>query len=243
MLGPLDVALALLFAVVWPIAETFVLWPRHMRAVDAGDSRARSRVYLQTLSVEWLVAAAVAAVMLYSGRSLDALGLRVPHGWRLWTGAALPTAYAVLVSLQGRALAAKPTALAKLRERLKPLRGLIPHTPGEYRLFNPLAVTAGICEELLYRGYLVWVLQHWLPLWVAAGASMVLFGFAHVYQGAKYGLRAFGGGVVMGVLALVTRSLLPGMVLHALIDLAGGWITYMAMRAPETSVAAEAAKA
>jgi hypothetical protein len=45
----------------------------------------------------------------------------------------------------------------------------------------------------------------------------------------------------MGLLALVTGSLLPGMALHALIDLGSGWITYMAMRespaGPASSVA------
>jgi membrane protease YdiL (CAAX protease family) len=57
----------------------------------------------------------------------------------------------------------------------------------------------------------------------------------------KFGVRAFYAGVGMGLLALVTGSLLPGMALHALIDLGSGWITYMAMRespaGPASSVA------
>ena len=76
----------------------------------------------------------------------------------------------------------------------------------------------------------MWVLQHWLGLWAASGASMVSFGLAHAYQGRQFGVRAFFTGVAMGVLALATGSLLPGMVLHALVDLGGGSITYMVMR-------------
>src|SRR5580765_4922064 len=153
----------------------------------------------------------------------------LPVGWRAWVGFAVPVAYLALVFVQMRMIAARPAALPKLRERLQPLRALIPHTPGEYRLFVPLAVTAGICEEFLFRGYLVWVLQLVMGLYPAAAVSMVAFGLAHGYQGGKFGFRAFGAGVVLGVMALVTRSLLPGILLHAAIDLGSGWITYAAM--------------
>jgi len=176
--------------------------------------------------------------MLYAGRSLGVLNLAAPQGWRLAVCAALPLAYLALIVTQGRMLAGRPEALAKLRKRLQPLRALVPHTPAEYRLFVPLSITAGICEELLFRGYLVWVLRSWIGLYPAAGASMVLFGLGHVYQGASFGVRAFFAGAAMGVLALVTGSILPGMALHALIDLGSGWITYMAMRSDQSSTTA-----
>jgi hypothetical protein len=34
----------------------------------------------------------------------------------------------------------------------------------------------------------------------------------------------------MGLLALAAGSILPGMLLHALIDLGSGWITHIAVR-------------
>lgn len=230
MPGWLDIALVFLFAAVWPLLEYFYLWPRHARAVDAGDPNARSRAYVRTLWEEWALAAAAVAVMLSADRPLSLLLLRMPHGWRLWLGATLPVVYLVLLLQQRGAIARKPAKMAKLRETLKPLRALVPHTPREYRLFVPLSITAGFCEELLFRGYLVWVLQHWLGLWAAAGVSMVIFGLAHAYQGWQFGVRAFFAGVAMGLLALVTGSLLPGIVMHALVDLGGGSVTYMVMR-------------
>src|SRR5438045_183706 len=226
MPGPLDLALIVLFSAVWPLVEYFVLWPRHVRAVDAGDPGARSRTYTRTLWEEWLFSAAVVAVMLYAGRSLGVLNLASPHGWRLAVGVALPLAYLALIVTQGRMLAGRPEALTKLRKRLQPLRALVPHTPAEYRLFVPLSITAGICEELLFRGYLVWVLRSWIGLYPAAVASMIVFGLGHAYQGFKFGVRAFLAGVFMGLLALTTGSILPGMALHALIDLGSGWVLY-----------------
>jgi membrane protease YdiL (CAAX protease family) len=234
MPGILDLALVVLFAALWPLYTHFVEWPRHVRAVAAGDPRARSRIYVRTIVQQWLISAAALALCLNAGRSLALLGLRAPSGWRLALGLALPLAYAVLMALQIPAIARSPATRAHLREKLAPLRALLPHTVGEMRLFVPLATTAGICEEWLFRGYLVWVLRPWLGLFGAAGASMVVFGLAHGYQGGKFGTRAFMAGVVMGVFALVTRSILPGMALHALVDLGSGYVTHLAMREGES---------
>ena len=243
MPGPLDLALVLLFVVLGPLLEYAVWWPRHVRAVDAGVANARERFYGRIIIEEWLFAGAVIAVMLHAGRPLDVLWLRLPQGWRLWVGVAVPLAYGVMVLTQGRALATRPASLARLRQTLQPLRAFIPHTSREYRLFVPLGLTAGICEELLCRGYLVWVLAHWLGLWGAAGASAVLFGLAHAYLGPQHIVRAFFTGVAMSLLTLATGSLLPAMAMHALIDLGSSWITNMAVREPVAPLAASVGSA
>jgi membrane protease YdiL (CAAX protease family) len=229
MPNALDVLLVLAFAVLLPLYSHFTHWPRHVRSVEAGDPRARSRVYVRTLIEEWLLVAAAAGLMVANARPFSAIWLVPPSGWRLVLGVGLLATYVALILLQSRAIGANPKALTRLRAKLQPLRALIPHTPGELRLFVPLAITAGFCEEFLFRGYLVWVLQLVMGLYPAAVVSMVLFGLGHGYQGGKFGLRAFWVGVAIGVLALVTRSLLPGMALHAAIDLGSGWITYVAM--------------
>jgi membrane protease YdiL (CAAX protease family) len=222
--------LVVLIAVVWPLAEYFWLWPRHLRAIAAGDPGARTRMYSSTLVQQWTLAGAAIALTLGFARPFATLGLSAPHGWRLWLGVGLPVAYAALIVQQIRILAKKPETLRRMREKIGPLRPLIPHTPEEMGLFVPLSFTAGICEELLFRGYLVWALQSWIGLPAAAITSMVIFGLAHMYQGFKFGLRATYAGIVMGVLALVTGSVLPGMALHALIDLGSGWVCYLAVR-------------
>ena len=47
--------------------------------------------------------------------------------------------------------------------------------------------------------------------------------------------------MAMGALALVTGSLVPGMVLHAMIDIGSGLVTYMAMRTPDAPVVGDVA--
>ena len=233
MPGIPDFALVALFAAAWPLYTHFIEWPRHVRAVAAGDPKARSRIYARTIIQQWVLAAATLALCLRFGRPLAAFGLRAPEGWRLWLGIALPLAYAALMGVQIPAIARSRATKAHLREKLAALSPLLPHTPAEFRLFVPLAITAGICEEWLFRGYLVWVLQPWLGLLGAAALSMVVFGLAHGYQGGKFGTRAFYAGVVMGLFALATRSIVPGMVLHALVDLGSGYVTHLALREDE----------
>ena len=239
-----DYALAFVFAVIWPLYTCFVEWPKHVKRVAAGEPDARVRIYRKTIFNEWGVVAAIVALTIAFHRSAaDVMWLHVPAGWRM-AGFVLPIAYAVLLMLQVPALARKPKSLARLRGRLeKDLGPLIPTRPLEWSWFKPLAVTAGICEEVIFRGYLVWILTPTLGLWGAAVASMVVFGLGHSYQGIRFMPRAFGAGVALQLLALFTGSVLPGIVLHALIDLGSGYVTYMAMTTPAVTEAAETAPA
>src|SRR4029078_13468887 len=134
------------------------------------------------------------------------LGLTMPPGWRFPIGFVLPLVYGVLLALQIPAIAKKPPPLARLRGRLQDLSPLIPTRPLEWGWFRPLAVTAGICEELIFRGYFVWMVTPWLGVWGAGAVSTVIFGFGHSYQGIKFAPRAFGAGIALQLLALLSGS-------------------------------------
>jgi membrane protease YdiL (CAAX protease family) len=226
----MDFVLASIFAVAWPLYTYFVEWPRHVRRVEAGDPTARLAIYRRTLVQEWAFTAAIVAMTIAFARPFTSLGLRAPEGWRLALGAGLPLLYLALLVLQVPAIAKSEPARARLRNRLGKLSPLIPHRSLEWAWFQPLAVTAGICEELMFRGYLIWVLTPFLGLWGAAGVSVVVFGLGHSYQGGRFGFRAFAAGLGLQLLALATGSIVPGMVFHALIDLGSGYVTYLAMR-------------
>src|SRR5437762_12128328 len=91
----LDVLLVVTFAVVLPMWSHFVQWPRHARAVEAGDRTARSRIYVRWIVEQWALALAALALMVANGRPLSALWLVAPTGWRV-VGFALPLVYVAL---------------------------------------------------------------------------------------------------------------------------------------------------
>jgi membrane protease YdiL (CAAX protease family) len=237
-----DYALALLFAVLWPLYTFFIEWPKHVKRVQAGEPDARVKIYRRTFIQEWAITAAIVTLTIVFHRSLaDALWLRAPLGWRLPVGIALPLTYAILLIAQVPAIAKNPGKRARLRERIKDLSPLVPANPVEWGWFRPLAVTAGICEEVMFRGYLVWMLTPWLGVWGAAAVSATIFGLGHSYQGIKFAPRAFAAGLGLQAIALLTGSIVPGIVLHALIDLGSGYVTYLAMTTPTPAEATAAA--
>jgi membrane protease YdiL (CAAX protease family) len=108
---------------------------------------------------------------------------------------------------------------------------LLPRTPREFRLFSMLAVSAGITEEIFYRGYLIWYLQQFMSLSAAAVVSTLWFAAAHAYQGARaVVVITLLGGVLAG-LYVWSGSLLAPIVLHAIIDLYAGVTGYRMLSA------------
>ena len=87
--------------------------------------------------------------------------------------------------MQRRAIRRSSEAGVQVRQALGTAEPILPHTTAERPEFLALSVTAGIREEILYRGFLIWYLASWLPLWAAATGSAAVFGWAHAYLGPR----------------------------------------------------------
>jgi uncharacterized protein len=99
---------------------------------------------------------------------------------------------------------------------------ILPATCIERWWFAALSIGAGVSEELLFRGFLLYYLARHLPDlngWPAILIASAVFGFAHLFQGWR-GILATGVlGAIFGLLYAVTGSLFAPVVLHAAIDL------------------------
>src|SRR5207237_5660860 len=147
------------------------------------------------------------AVWIHAARPWHLIGLVLPLGWRLVLTVAVLAAMLMLFRAQLRAVRRlDPAKRERVRTRQGALSLLIPHNPVERAWFIPLAITAGLCEEFIYRGFLVWAFWPWLGLWGAALASTVSFGFAHAYQCRPGAIRAGALGAVFVVLAIAMGS-------------------------------------
>lgn len=188
-----------------------------------GQPHSRLPGYILTMIMEWLIVAFIALGPRWRGASLRTLAGKIPLSWRsigrdLWLAAAYLLAANIVLAILGYILAHFGPAADSAA-----LKYLLPHTILENAVFLLLALTAGICEEMIFRGYL----QHQLTAWTrnaAAGIVLqgILFGVAHAYQGSRMMIVIAVYGCMFGSLAYWRKSLRPGMLAHFLQDGVGG---------------------
>jgi membrane protease YdiL (CAAX protease family) len=234
----LELAVALAFALALPLYSWKIEYPRLLADVARGDPTARGRAYRRTMIEQWLLVLAALAVWIGFGRPAATLGLHLAHPWRIAIGLAVAIAVMMFLAAQRRAVLARPHLFAAVREQLGEAGPLVPHTPGERRLWVALSTTAGICEEILFRGFLPALLATWIGPVAAVAVACLTFGFAHLYLGARGAIRAGIAGVAMSVVVALTGSLWVAMVLHAAIDLHSGALGAAAMAATQEPAAA-----
>jgi membrane protease YdiL (CAAX protease family) len=228
MLIWLDHALVILLAAFFPIWAV-VFGSRRLRRASAQDlPRVRNSTYLRAMIMLWSLSAVVVGCWILEQRSFGSLGL-VPRLTPGLLGVALGAVVIAIALVRERnQTLADDEALARLRERLSYVEPVLPHSRSELLTFYRLSVSAGVCEELLYRGYLIWYLTHWLGFWPAAAIASVLFGLGHSYQGPRGMLITAAVGMFLAAVYWVSGSLFAPMALHAIMDIHSGHLAHAA---------------
>ncbi len=216
------IAAIILFSVI----EWRWLWPRCIRAIASDVPGARARIYYRIVVGEWLFTACVIAAWKIQGRSWAGLMLGQTSPLRLGAGLAFAATIVGLLWLQRRAIFARPDRIEEVRQRLGFADPLLPHTPAEHRIFIVVSVTAGICEEILFRGFVMWYFTVWTGPVPAVVASSLIFGFGHIYLSLAHVPRTALVGVIFALLVLATGSLWPVIIIHAALDLNSGGIAF-----------------
>ena len=237
----LDNLLVFVLAVVQPVAG-YISFNRLLRSIESGKTFDRSKLYLQTIAGQWLLFAFAISLWIFQQRSWSELGYDLTGGPWFIAGVFLTVVAIVWLVMQIRQVPATPVdELRGLRQQLGRLAPIFPRNGNELGRFYALAVTAGIVEETLWRGFMIWYFSLFLPLWLAALISAIGFGLAHAYQGIENLPKVTIVGFAFTGLYLLTGSLLLPMVLHAAVDVLQGRLAYTAMRrcdnegAPDTS--------
>jgi membrane protease YdiL (CAAX protease family) len=199
-------------------------WARMQRlvALPSVGSRDRARLYLTSIATQWVITIVVAWRAFARGLSSAELGLKFTPAVELlvigFGGAALFGA-AHWFNLRRVGKSANPAV-----ERIRALGAKIfPHSNRELALFCLLSVTAGVCEEFLYRGFVCGALLHvHTPAWAVLAISSVLFGLAHAYQGRGGMVGTLLLGTVFGLTRILYDSLVPVILWHAAVDMVAG---------------------
>jgi len=195
---------------------------RELLAKPFVGERERISLYASTIVFQWLAAGVAAWRAWAHGFSAAQLGLSTRSPWG--TIAAAIVGGGILATLQWLNLRRMGRLPEKTRAKLQSLaERILPRSATERVPFFALAVTAGICEEFLYRGFAMAALtRSGLPLWATVVISSLLFGIAHLYQGRSGLLGTTLLGLIFGVARVGFSSLTPVMVWHAAVDVVAG---------------------
>ncbi len=218
---------AILIAIFLVIAAAGVFF-QEAPAPDVTAAALHPRVaplYLSLLVAEW-------ALLLYTWR----VGLR-PRGvqlrdliggrWSGWRAVARDVALAAGAWLTWLGIE-RVTMLWLGAGHTRAIDLYLPQRPAEVVLWVALSLSAGFCEEVVFRGYL----QRQLAAATRsrpAGLVLqaVIFGLSHGYQGLAATIRITLFGLLYGGLAQWRKSLRPCIAAHAWTDVWTGWLSLL----------------
>jgi len=209
------------------VAVVPTLGYRRFRRLPGGGHQAvplrtKLTLYGRIVGAQWLLSTVMLLILRRHGLSAGDAGQRLGDaGLTCGVTVALLTILAVVAVIVLRRV--RRTQPATLTATVGRLRGLVPSGGLETAAFVVVCLTAGVCEEWLYRGWLVNILQAATgSTWAAVAAGAIVFGVGHAYQGTKAMLRTCFVGLQLGVLYVLVGSLIPGQALHAGVDMLVG---------------------
>ena len=191
-------------------------------------SEQKKQIYVSGSFSLFIMGAVVVSVWLIFRRALPDLGLTQPSNLQSWWWLViifiliyLADTFITLLSKKG---------IEKSIDDFKKRTPFLPTKNSELPEYLLMCFSAGVFEEIVYRGYLInycWYLfegsGYQEP--IAVLLPSLAFSIAHFYQGTKAVLKIFLLAAFFGYIFIYSGSLLIVMILHFLVDVAGGLLT------------------
>ncbi len=236
----IDHLFVILLLVGVPLFQHFHSTPKMRREFAKETPGLRESFYWQTIAMQWGITIALLFLWWLAPRGLDALGLVTPGGWLFWISIVIVivaiAAFRMVLQAQASTPERHATVLKAFRERAP----FMPRNSHEMRHFTAISVTAGICEEIVYRGYLIWFATQFtgdgtVGLLLAVALTSLVFGLGHIYQGVSGAIQIFAAGLFFGGIYVLSGSLWVPMAAHAIVDIVAGYYTVRLHRDPPPS--------
>jgi membrane protease YdiL (CAAX protease family) len=200
-----------------------IIWP-FMSVAFVGDPSSMLRmlsvspifmVYMPTMIIQWLVFALIWIAVWREGTGFAGIGLKkirvIDFAWAI--------AFLIVSNLL---LTLISVGLAKINLEIPvEIELILPKTTAERIIWVFLSLTAGICEEAAFRGYLLTRIRifgrmkNWIaPVFIASLA----FGSGHAYQGVGGFILISSYGAMFALLFIKTKTLWPCVIAHFMQD-------------------------
>lgn len=174
--------------------------------------------------------AVVMALIATTALTFSELGLKTPvcPAWNWFSYLTVIVTASVVIALTVQSIG----CLTNEKYRLQAIESLpkseaviysviLPRTGREKCRYALLSATAGVSEEIVFRGlpvFLLKILFPALPIYWILFIQAALFGVAHNYQGLKGILTTGAMGLALGALYVAFDSLFPCMAVHFIAD-------------------------
>ncbi len=183
----------------------------------------KKSLYLNNALLQWLGTLVIMAVWYFSDRSWGVLGFQPTRqdAHPLWFF--LIIAFVILYAANTLYGLYWPGERKKLLEKWRDMMPFIPTTWQDQKWWLIAALSAGICEEIIFRGYLINYLLSVFEgsrsaLFFALAIPAVSFGLAHLYQGPSAVVKIVLMAFTFGLIFVLTESLIALMLVHIAVD-------------------------
>ncbi|MCL2404380.1 MAG: CPBP family intramembrane metalloprotease [Defluviitaleaceae bacterium] len=214
--------LLLVFLISWYVAIPLIISARRRGVTLSGitslQENQKDDFWIKNATTYWGITLALLIISLLLGISIYDIGFRSislhQNTWVTTIALVLGGLYTIIILI---------SMLVLKYNKDEPEVSLYSQTKKGRLTMLYTAATAGVCEEIIYRGFLFFLIQSIfsnIPTLLVLIVSSVIFGCVHVYQGASGIARTTVIGLIFGLLFLATDSLILPMFLHFLIDIA-----------------------
>jgi membrane protease YdiL (CAAX protease family) len=199
---------------------------RRLLAQSVLTTSERLSLYASTIALQWLLVAVIYWRSMSRQLSPNDLGLVVSGTWQTLSIALAFTALLCVNQLAGlRKIAQVPADRRGFLFQFT--QKIMPQTAVEKVAFGALAVTAGLSEEFIYRGFVFALFLRaaggsGFAVILAIAASSIWFALAHCYQGRRGVLTTFVVGTLFAGVRIWSGNLAPAILGHAGVDLVAG---------------------
>ena len=199
---------------------------RRLLAQPTLTTSQRLSLYASTIAFQWFIVAVIYWRSVSRHLSPNDLGLVVSGVWQTLTIALIFTALLCLNQWAGlRRMALVPADQRGFLFQFT--QKIMPQTSTEAIAFAALAVTAGLSEEFVYRGFVFALFSRVFggsgsAVVFATAVSSIWFATAHVYQGRRGVITTFVVGILFCAVRVWSGNLAPAMLGHIGVDLLAG---------------------
>ena len=230
-LGIFDHILLFLLGVVLPAITVFLIEKEPIKREF--DTPIKKQLYYENGVFQWICVFFTVLVWWGSSRSFADLGFQIGT----WTRPAwiLLIIFCTVYLLDVWWGLRNEQKIMETKARWVKEIPILPAKFEEFKYFLFVAFSAGVCEEIIFRGFFI---QYFLAInenndlgnWLAVIIPACLFAFGHLYQGGKAAIKILGMSILFGWIFILTKSLLLLMLIHFLLDVLGGFLAYRILK-------------